>query len=80
MTVYMLTIGLTKIHGMATALAFIPSIEMQRYHSFFTKTKGGVGFICVCCMYITWFYVLFVLVGGTAITVSSWWNGARTMS
>jgi len=52
MTVYMLTIGLTKMHGMATALAFIPSIEMQRYHSFFTKTKGGVGFICVCCMYI----------------------------
>ena len=44
MTVYMLTIGLTKMHGMATALAFIPSIEMQRYHSFFTKTKGKAGF------------------------------------
>jgi len=29
---------------MATALAFIPSIEMQRYHSFFTKTKGKAGF------------------------------------
>jgi len=31
--------------------ALIPSIEMQRYHSFFTKTKGGVGFICI------WAYV-----------------------
>lgn len=48
--------------------ALIPRIKMQRYHRFFTKTKGGAGFICVCCKYITWFYVLFVLVGGTAIT------------